>query len=105
MAATSTCSSRKSWTRTARAYPPTSSRPSAFGPSLVFHPFRRLIDRLRSAEQIALHLVAAQEAQQVGLLLRLDSLRAHFQVEGVRQRNDRRDNRHLLRALGHRQNE
>src|ERR1700741_1921557 len=48
----------------------------------------QLLGRQRTAEQIALHLVAAVLAQEAALLLGLHALGDHAQLEPVRQADD-----------------
>jgi hypothetical protein len=57
--------------------------------------------RHRHAEQGALCLVAVQQLEQVRLLLRLDAIRRDPQLERVPECDDRRDDRKVLRIVGH----
>src|SRR6478752_5872297 len=56
---------------------------------------------LGASHQVALDLVAAQEAEELGLSGGLDAFGDHFEIEGVGEGDDGGDDRHLLRIFGH----
>src|SRR6267143_4569690 len=57
--------------------------------------------RHRLAEEVALHFVATQQAQDLGLLLRLHALGDHLQAQRVGKRDDRRDKSHGVGIVVH----
>src|SRR5262249_3291135 len=58
-----------------------------------------MLDRLRAADEIALHLVAGFGRQERELRLGLDALRHHRQLEAAAQTDDRADDRRRLRIV------
>lgn len=57
-------------------------------PIIVEELFFKQTHGKRFADLAALHFIAAKQAQQVRLLLRLDTLRYHSQIECMRKFND-----------------
>jgi len=68
---------------------------------LQFHQISELIREQRRAEVKSLVLITSQFRQQGELLGGFDTLGDHFQMQAVRQRNDRANDRCVLRAPGH----
>src|SRR5437879_4397362 len=57
--------------------------------------------RARHADEVALHLVAAQRRQHVGLLLGLHAFGDHRELERPRERDDRLHQRHRIVVFEH----
>src|SRR5438552_226021 len=55
----------------------------------------------RTAEQVALHEVAVAALQEVELCLGLHALGDHLHAQRMRERDDGRDDRHLVVVAGH----
>src|SRR5690349_17616064 len=91
------------WKRKLRTANGASIAPRAYRSSPLSTPqeSNELLFGQRHADQVALHLVAAQEAQQPRVLLGLDALGDHPQPQRVRERDDGRHQRERARVLAH----
>src|SRR5258706_2289609 len=68
---------------------------------LLAEQLRDLVASHRLADEVALHLVAAREAQGVRLIFRIDALGHDRHAQGARDRNDGPDETHRAELLQH----